>query len=189
MSLRIISGKFKGRLLKAPKGATTRPTQSMLREAFFNICQSSIADASFLDLFAGSGAMGFEALSRGASHVCFIEKDKGAAGCIRENIEHLQIQSEAILYPIDYRIALKRLKKNGEHFDIVYVDPPYKQQVEPILEDLLSFEILKPTSLLFVEQHSSRTKVFSAPGITCVGSRKFGDALLQQYVLSVTEKA
>lgn len=76
MSLRIIGGSFKGRLLKAPTGPLSRPTMSIMRKAVFDICQSVIEDAHFLDLFACSGAMGIEALSRGAAHATFIEKDK-----------------------------------------------------------------------------------------------------------------
>ena len=188
MSLKIIAGQFKGRLLKTPKGSTTRPSQSMLREALFNICQDCIADTSFLDLFAGSGAIGFEALSRGASHVTFVEKDKGAIQCIRENIALLKVETEAILYPVDYRVALKRLHKDQTRFDIVYVDPPYRQQIEPILEDLIRSDVLKPSSLLLVEQHSLHPKTYSAPGIGCINTRKFGDAVLQQYNVSDTKK-
>lgn len=184
MSLRIIGGEFKGRLLKTPKGNTTRPTQSMVREALFNICQNCITNSCFLDLFAGSGSMGFEALSRGASHVSFIEKDKNAACCIRENIEHLQVQAKSTLYPIDFRIALKKLEKKGELFDLIYIDPPYHHPIAPLLEELIPSPIFKPKAMLFVEIRSSNAIPFSSPHLLFINSRKFGDALLQQYVLA-----
>lgn len=85
MTLRVIAGKYKGRSLKTPKATSTRPTQGMLREAVFNICQNEIEGAFFLDLFAGSGAMGFEAISRGAMKATLVEQNRQAQLCIKEN--------------------------------------------------------------------------------------------------------
>ena len=92
MTLRIIGGKFKGRLIKTPKGEKTRPTSAILRKAVFDICQNQITDARFLDLFAGSGAMGLEALSRGASHATFVERDKHSVSCLKENLALLNLR-------------------------------------------------------------------------------------------------
>ena len=116
MSLRIVSGKFKGRVLQSPKGLKTRPTQESLREAIFNICQGSIVGAAVLDLFAGSGAIGFEALSRGASHVTFVEKDHAAIASIRKNIELLEVVHQASLFPQDALHVMKRLAP----FDFIF---------------------------------------------------------------------
>lgn len=182
--LRIIGGEFKGRILKSPKTDTTRPTQSMVREALFNICQNKIAGAYFLDLFAGSGAIGFEALSRGASKVYFAENNRNASQCIRENIELLHVEEKATLYPVDYRVALKNLQKKGESFDLIYIDPPYHKPVEPILEELIEFSVVKPGGLVFVEQRSIHGKPYESPHYKSLDSRRFGEALLQQYLYS-----
>ena len=92
MSLRIIAGEFRNRLLKSPKSLQTRPTLAILRKAVFDILQPYIHQAHFLDLFAGSGLMGIEALSRGASHTTFVDNDRNAIRCIRENISLLNLQ-------------------------------------------------------------------------------------------------
>lgn len=154
MSLRIIGGKFRGRLLKTPKQKTTRPTQSMVREAVFNMCQNEIENALFLDVCAGSGAMGFEALSRGARGVVFIENGQGACRCIEENTELLGVGSEVRLMHIPYERAVSLLQKKGEFFDIIYADPPYNMKFS---HDTLAL-LLKPGGTLFIEQRYDANK-------------------------------
>lgn len=181
MTLRIIAGKFKGRVLKTPKATTTRPTQGVLREALFNICQHEIEGASFLDLYAGSGAVGFEALSRGASHITLVEKNRIALSCIHHNIELLQVEKETTLLPLDAKAAIKKMK---HPFDLIYIDPPYDTDVSCIVEDLLEKKLLKPTSFLFLEERFSPKKEIKAPlfsSLTLVNSRRFGIALLHKY--------
>lgn len=181
MTLRIIAGKYKGRILKTPKGPSTRPTQGMLREAVFNICQSEIKGARVLDLFAGSGAMGFEALSRGASHVVFVEKNRFALSCIRENIALLQVKNECFLLSLDALSALKRLK---DPFDLIYVDPPYDSDIGPYLEILKSKKLLSAEGVLFVEERHDPKRQLKPPiseGFSLIDSRRFGTALIHQY--------
>lgn len=111
MTLKINGGKFRGIKLSSPSGNKTRPTSDMLREAVFNIAQHKIQDSLFLDLFAGTGAMGLEALSRGAMKSIFIEKDRTAINCIKENIEKLSLKEEATLLPLDILSAHKKAKR------------------------------------------------------------------------------
>ncbi len=179
MTLRIISGIYKGRSLKTPKSLTTRPTQSVLREAVFNICQNEIQGARFLDLFAGSGAMGLEALSRGASHVTFVEQNRNALACIRDNIAHLEASSLSSLIPYNAERAIAILTKQGALFDIIYVDPPY-DLFFPI-ESLAV--LLAPHALLFVEEraHSKKTPI-DLPSLQIRNSRRFAAAQLITYV-------
>jgi 16S rRNA (guanine966-N2)-methyltransferase len=180
MSLRIIGGTFKGRILKTPKGAATRPTQGMLRESVFNICQNEIVGARFLDLFAGSGAMGLEALSRGASHITLVESNRTAIAAIRENIAFLQAASQTTLLACDARQALKRL---SSPFDIIYIDPPYETQVLPFVEELLTRKLI--ANLLFIEERSTPAPLsLHFPNLSLISSRRFGDALLHQYRFS-----
>ena len=179
MSLRIIGGQFKGRVLKSPKGASTRPTQGMLRESVFNICQNEIHGARFLDLFAGSGAMGLEALSRGASHATLVESDRRAMCSIRENVAILQAASQTNLLNIDVKQALKRL---SAPYNIIYVDPPYDLPAAPFVEELLSRDLIATNGILFIEERNHpqpSPPQFSS--LSLVSTRRFGEALLHQY--------
>jgi 16S rRNA (guanine966-N2)-methyltransferase len=187
MSLRIIGGKYKGRVLKAPKGSATRPTLGMLRESVFNICQNEIAGARFLDLFAGSGAMGLEALSRGASHITLVENDRHALASIRENIAALQAASQTTLIAGQAKRALKRLTSP---FDIIYIDPPYDMPILPFIEELLARNLIEQSGILFIEERSGIHAPISldVPELSKISSRRFGEALLHQYRFSAKKE-
>lgn len=168
MSLKIAGGIYKGLRLETPSGDTTRPTSEILRTAVFNICQHRIEGANFLDLYAGSGAIGIEALSRGASHCTFVEKDRNALQALKKNIEKTSLQSSTTLLPYDVEVALKRLQ--DKPFDIVYIDPPYgekhtEQLSEKIVESLLTTldtkNLLHPEAWVFLEFSSYSKKDFS----------------------------
>lgn len=181
MSFRIIAGKFKGRLLKTPKGPKTRPTQGMLREAVFNICQNEIENARFLDLYAGSGAISFEALSRGAAHATLIENDRQAIACIKANSRALKIEQQVTLIPLDVLSGLKRLSVS---FNLVYIDPPYDTVVDPIIDALLTHQLLNSEAMLFIEERYNPKKTsepFISSSLSLKDSRRFGIALLHQY--------
>lgn len=123
--MQIISGMFRSRKILAPKGQETRPTSSRLREALFNICQGNIEGVDFLDLFAGSGAMGFEALSRGARSAMFVDRSKESIRCIRSNASMFDVEEQVRVVYSDVFEAIKKLSKEGTSFDIIYADPPY----------------------------------------------------------------
>lgn len=179
--MRVIGGKFKGHPLKAPKGSSTRPTQGMLREAVFNICQNEVEGARFLDLFAGSGAMGIEALSRGASEVTFVEQNKGAVLCIKENLAPLQTQARLLVTPFSRAVAL--LIEEKAQFDLIYVDPPYNMSVE--LRTLLP--LLAKEAILFLEEGHKTAKCEEIPGLTIKSTRRFGAAFLTIFLLKETK--
>lgn len=182
MSLRIVGGLFRGRVLKSPKGPQTRPTTSMLREAFFNICAGWIEEARFLDLFAGSGAMGLEAISRGAAFATFIEKDGLAAQCIRENIALLQVEPQTQILALDAKRALTQLLSP---YDLIYIDPPYEKEVPELFDLILKKNLLAPRGLLFLEERfQSRIPAF--PALELVASRRYGIAHLHQFRLMLT---
>ncbi|HSX25510.1 MAG TPA: 16S rRNA (guanine(966)-N(2))-methyltransferase RsmD [Chlamydiales bacterium] len=185
MTLRIIGGKYKGLLLKTPKSTSTRPTQGMLREAVFNICQNQINDARFLDLFAGSGAIGFEALSRGASHVTFVEQNKIAIACLKENIAKLNVALQTQLLPLPAARALPFLAKQSK-FNLVYIDPPYDTPFQSLLEGLKP--LLAPHATVFIEErHSPKIQQTPPefPFLQLIDSRRFGIALLHQYQFKI----
>lgn len=149
MSIRISGGTLKGRRLKTPKTNATRPTSEKLRQAFFNINQHRLPGAHFLDLFAGTGAMGIEALSRGAVSATFIERDRQAIACLRANIESLGIASACRVIVGDVRQAMRRLTTP---FDIIYLDPPYGRGLTEATVKLIdASDILADNGLVFAE--------------------------------------
>lgn len=185
--MRIIAGEFRGRVLASPKGLLTRPTSSKVRGSFFNSVQSSIEGALFLDLFSGSGAVGLEALSRGAAHAVFVERSLEAQRCIRENIETLGLADRAMLLGGDVFSALKRLK--GKAFSMIYIDPPYSKPEEVergkalmslrILREIDQLHLLGAEGVLYMEEASCiemEHTVFES--FTYVKRRDFGKTTL-----------
>lgn len=181
MTLRIIGGLFKGRILKTPKSSSTRPTQGMLREALFNICQNEIEGALFLDLFAGSGAIGLEALSRGALHVTFVEQNREAICAIKENIEFLHVENQTQIIPTTATRAIGALRKQASLFDLIYMDPPYDTPLSSSFGIDLSLiaPLLKPSGALFLETRSPIKEPI--PGLQLQNSRKYGIAILSTF--------
>ncbi len=135
--MRVIAGSRRSMPLKAPKGENTRPTEDRTKETLFNVLQNYIYDARFLDLFAGSGGISIEALSRGARSAVLVENNKAAISCINDNLEFTKFTEEATLMGMDVFAALERLRGN-EPFDIIFMDPPYKAGVEPEIMSVLA---------------------------------------------------
>lgn len=186
----IIAGLYKGLKLKTPKGSQTRPTSSRLREAVFNICQFKIEGCEFLDLFAGSGAMGLEAISRRAQSITFVDNHRECIQCIKENIKHLKIEKECQILQLDIFKSLEYLARNDQSFDIIYADPPYHQGEKDIslsfntrlIEWIDTHALLKPEGVLFIEEnlrYPPHLKTLNT--LKLKESRKFGTVLLQQY--------
>ena len=148
----IISGKFKGQRLSSPKGLETRPTSSRLRETIFNILQHQIEGADFLDLFAGSGAIGLEALSRGANSATFVDSSRQSIKSIEDNILKLNVKNDTHIYKEDVIRALERMIRMQKKYDLIYVDPPYEKTVvhedHQILLSALILQIIDEGDLL-----------------------------------------
>ena len=178
MTLRIAGGQFRGRILKTPQTDTTRPTTEMVRQAVFNICQEWVPEARFLDVFAGSGAMGFEAISRGAAFATFIEKDAVAIGCIRENVEKLAIQSQVQIVAADAKQAVSKLTTP---YELIYIDPPYDKDVPDILQLIVDQQLLAPNGILFLEERYDSKKLLICPGLELKQSRRYGITHLHQF--------
>ena len=144
--MRIIAGDARGRHIEAPKGMDTRPVTDKIRQALFNIWQFRIPDSSFLDLFSGSGSMGLEALSRHAKHVVMVEKGKEAAGIIRKNLKTCHFENrDTQVKEQDVFEAIQQLQNQGQHFDLIYLDPPYTQDdiFHPVMEALGRASLLR----------------------------------------------
>lgn len=123
--MRVISGKAKGHALIAPKGMNTRPVTDMIKEALFSTWQMQITGAKFLDLFAGSGSMGIEAISRGAKKTVFVEKDYKVVEIIKKNLSSCKFNEGYVIYKDDVFHRIECLKTESEKFDIIYLDPPF----------------------------------------------------------------
>ena len=186
--MRVIAGTFRGRrLLGPPRGAETRPTADRVREAVFNVVSARVEGARVLDLFAGTGALGIEALSRGAAHATFVESDRGLCETIQTNLETLEVTGRARVLRRDVRRALKGA---GGPFDLVFIDPPYGHLLErEALAALATHGLLAPGALVVVE-HASRETVAppatAAAVLTDNGTRTYGDTAVTCYLVNAT---
>lgn len=196
--MHIISGLYKSRKIQAPKGEKTRPSSGRLREAFFNICQNKLEGASFLDLFAGSGAMGLEALSRGAKQATFVDNSRESTRCIQANLAALDIAANSEVIYSDVFEAMRKLAKRGRLFDLIYADPPYETYlyegqtrmafstyVLTILDDLMGtqYPLLAPGGALFLEDAIgtvAENRAFTH--LIEKNTRNMGRSSLQQWV-------
>jgi 16S rRNA (guanine966-N2)-methyltransferase len=151
--MRVIAGKYRSRKLEAPAGTTTRPTSDRLRETLFNVVAPSVPDSVWLDLFAGSGAIGIEALSRGARSVTFVESSSNAARTIRKNLHNLEIEEGFEVIEREAAVGLRMLDSQALVYDFCFLDPPYRKMgdYEQILGFLSQSRLLKPESLVIAE--------------------------------------
>src|SRR5262249_34417897 len=155
--MRIIAGKYRSRILKSLKGSALRPTSDQLRETLFNVLGPRVQGSRFLDVFAGTGAVGIEAISRDCASAVFIENHAPAAVLIRRNLESLGIRKEAQILPLDALRGLQKLerrhKPTDSPFDFAFVDPPYAEhdQYDRVLSFLGSTRLLSPESLVIAE--------------------------------------
>jgi 16S rRNA (guanine966-N2)-methyltransferase len=173
--MRIIAGSRKGARIFAPKGGETRPTGDRVREAAFNLIGPGAEGATVLDLFAGSGAMGLEALSRGAAHATFVESDRDACRTINRNLDKLGLEGATVLCQ-DVLAALRADVRAGTRYDLVLVDPPYRRfsSLQNALIEHLP-KILAPEGLLLVETAAAEEPILPLATRT---SRRYGSARL-----------
>ncbi|HKG23262.1 MAG TPA: 16S rRNA (guanine(966)-N(2))-methyltransferase RsmD [Blastocatellia bacterium] len=155
--MRVIGGKYRGRRLRAATGLDVRPTSDRLRETLFNILAPSIRGSRFLDICAGSGAVGIEALSRGAAHVTLIERSRPTFAIIRENLRALAIGGEARVINSEAGEEISRLARAGESFDIAFLDPPYASALYSQVLESISQGRLIPDDGIVVVEHRSKT--------------------------------
>lgn len=176
--MRITSGKYRGRRVEMPKGI--RPTQDKVRKAVFDIL-GDISGVSFLELFAGSGAVGIEAVSRGAKEAVLVENNRESILVINKNIEYLKA-SHCKLLPRDSLEAIKFLHKDAKFFDIIFLDPPYYEELsKKTLQTLEACDILAPDGIL-VAQHFKRDILPEAsPVFSLIKEAKYGDTILSFY--------
>ncbi len=179
----IIAGLFKNRKIAVPKGYNTRPTSNKLREAVFNILRDSVIEADFLDLFAGSGAMGMEAISRGAKSSTFIDNSKECIKCIKSSLASMNLSGITKVNQGDFLTVIKKMTKQERKFDIIYADPPYSKEISnQVLEMIDKSDLLKDDGYLFIEERSGVSiKEDNLKALELNKKRQFGDTMLLIY--------
>jgi 16S rRNA (guanine966-N2)-methyltransferase len=172
--MRVIAGAARGRPLVAPRGTATRPITDRVKETLFGILGERVIDARVLDLYAGSGAVGIEALSRGATSCDFVEHDRRALTAIRENLERAGVADLASVHAVDVQRFLDR--PADDRFGLVFVDPPYEERaILAPLERLIRH--LEPGAMVVVKHHW-RTPIPEPPGLARWRERRFGETVL-----------
>jgi 16S rRNA (guanine(966)-N(2))-methyltransferase RsmD len=181
--MRVIAGKYKSRRLDAPQGMQTRPTSDQLRETLFNVVAPSIEGSVWLDLFAGSGAIGIEALSRGARSVYFVEAAGPAARTIRKNLQTLEIENGTEVIERDVSNALRMLDSQAVTCDFVFLDPPYRKMgdYEQVLGFLSQSQLLAPQSVVIAEHDKHFDPGNEFGSLRRYRSLRQGDSVLSFY--------
>ena len=184
--MRIVAGKFGSRRLAGPRGLALRPTSDRLRETLFDILQAEIEGCFFVDVYAGTGAVGLEALSRGARGVVFLEKNRQALNLIRANLRALEISAGAEVLPLDAARGIALLAGRGERADFVFLDPPYDQrdEYESILDALGSSPLVAPNTRIIVERRRKLTLPERCGGLVRYRTKEQGDAALDFYAVA-----
>lgn len=174
--MRIITGKRRGLKLDAPKGLDTRPTESRIKESLFNIL-GNVSDSNVLDLFAGSGSIGLEFLSRGANYVAFIDNDNNAINSIKKNVNKANLPGSEVIFA-DYKKGINKLENKNIKFDYVYIDPPYNSvsDYNKVLE-IISKSSLFENSLIIIEM-DEKLKLNNLDSFEIIDERKYRKTIL-----------
>jgi 16S rRNA (guanine966-N2)-methyltransferase len=173
--VRIIAGQQKGRRISAGKGSGIRPTSDRVRETIFNVLRGEVEGKRVLDLFAGAGGLGLEALSRGAAWVTFVDSSSRSINLLKRNLERLNLESCSAVIKLDGLKALKRLE---ESFDLIFADPPYgKGFIQRTVDSLVESRTLRPGGILVLEHH--KREIFDCPQeLSPLKQSKFGDTVV-----------
>lgn len=179
--MRVISGTARGTKLNSIDELSTRPTLDRVKESLFNIIHDRIDESKVLDLFSGSGAIGIEFLSRGAKKVVMCDKSTKAIAMIQQNLQKTRLDDNAIVINTDYEDCLKALAKQGEEFDIIYIDPPYKEDIAVrSVEIILSLKLLRKEGIIIIETDEKDREIENLQklDIEIKDCRKYGRANL-----------
>ena len=186
--MRVVAGSKKGRELEAPKGKNTRPTLAKVKEAMFGMVQFDVEDASVLDLFAGSGALGIEALSRGAANAVFCDADRQAASVVKANLARLGLTDSSALYCCDSIALLDVLSREGRSFDLVLLDPPYETELASrAIERLCGLGLLNDGAIILCEHSRDNPPVVARPELAARKAKKYGDSYVTVIIFSKSE--
>ncbi len=177
--MRVITGKARGVALKTPDGLQTRPTADRVKEALFSVIQFDIPGARVLDLFAGTGQLGIEALSRGAKEAVFVDAGEPACKLVRENLKRTKLENQARVVKGDY---LSFLKSTRESFDLIFLDPPYAEVfLENALKCISEIDILQSGGIIVAERPLGKELELTLPGYIRSKDYKYGKTLITLY--------
>ncbi|HTU02681.1 MAG TPA: 16S rRNA (guanine(966)-N(2))-methyltransferase RsmD [Candidatus Sulfotelmatobacter sp.] len=180
--MRISAGEHRGRRLRSPKGRGTRPTSDRVRQALFNILGPRLRDARVLDLFAGTGAVGLESLSRGAASATLVERDASALRSLRENVSALSLGARARILAGEALPAIRSLAEAGQRFDCVFLDPPYGLGLAVrCLEALAPGDIVRDNGVLVVQARHTEALPERAGAFRQTSRRRYGESSLTFY--------
>jgi 16S rRNA (guanine(966)-N(2))-methyltransferase RsmD len=184
--MRVIAGEFKSRRLKTLAGLKTRPTSDRLRETLFNVLGARVAGSVFADGYAGSGAVGIEALSRGAEWVYFLENYRAAVRVIEANLKSLGVEERFEILPHDVVAGLRSLERRGVRLEVVFLDPPYRagEEYERALNFLGQSAVLGPDALVIAEHHPKQPLAERYGRLARSRALRQGSAVLSFYALS-----
>lgn len=187
--MRVIAGRARGRRLKAPRGTKTRPTSDLVRAAIFNMLLSAGADLTrVLDLYAGTGALGIEALSRGAEHCDFVERDPAACALIRENLRTTGLVMAGTVYCMDAARVPERLR--GQRYTLVLADPPYDdERAWEVIDAIARSSLVGPETTILVELSARRKPPEQLGPFRLLVARRHGDTLVTIYGADAAEGA
>jgi 16S rRNA (guanine(966)-N(2))-methyltransferase RsmD len=184
--MRVISGTCRGKKLLSPQGLTTRPTSDRVKESLFNIIGNYIdlVDTTVLDLCAGTGALGIEALSRGARFCSFVEYETSVLTILEKNLIITNLRDRSELVPIMLERALPQVADRGKKYDLVFFDPPYASTLYPfVFETLTTLGLLMPSSLVVAECSVRNQLQHSYGGLMRVDRRVYGETALELFIL------
>ena len=182
--MRIISGSLRGHKLFVPRGQNIRPTADHVKETLFNIIGQEIPHATFLDLFAGTGNIGIEALSRDAERVIFVEKSPAHVRVLKRNLTACHVESKSLVYCGDANKLLFKLQKAAWKFDVIFLDPPYRQtnMLRDILKKIVDMALLTETGLIVAEHaHTFSPQTDVRGRLALTQHRRIGDTTLSFY--------
>lgn len=183
LGVRVISGSARGLKLNTPGDDRVRPTTDRVKESMFNIVQDWVYDSQVLDLFAGSGALGIEALSRGASQAVFCDNSLDSIKIIKSNIEKARVADRSQIVSGDFKRCLMDMEAKNQSFDMIFVDPPYYEGLfEEVLDTIRSCKILKKDGIVIVE-HDAKKPIGQVEGLEVYKEKKYGITMLTFYCL------
>ncbi len=187
--MRVISGTAKGRTLKAVPGKRTRPTTDKVKEAVFSIIGPYFDGGKVLDLFAGTGGLGIEALSRGAEQAIFIDMDPVSVSVIRTNLQAAQLQERAEIYRNEAMQAIKQLAKRGLVFDYIFLDPPYRMvNMDELAIDMLNKGLIAEQATVVIEHDTEVHYADQIQSLTCIRRASYGEITVSIYTNELTEE-
>jgi 16S rRNA (guanine966-N2)-methyltransferase len=179
--VRVISGILRGRIIEGYDISGTRPTMDRVKESLFAMIQNNIKDSICLDLFAGSGSLGIEAISNGAKHCYFVDNNKEAIKCINNNINKFKINDKCTTLLLDYKEALNRFKRENIKFDLIFLDPPYKDDIiTDILDYIINNDMLNNNGQVICEYIKDRG-INTSSGLNIAKERKYSDKFIRIY--------